>query len=111
MPVPLSPDRHLFHDFDSEAFQRHDTPGVVGQQPYSVEAEVRQDLRAQPNFVLQGRMRDMPVMANNPRLLRAQSEASLMKIDQRPEPASAMRRSDPRTSAWHSHCSDPKISP
>ena len=48
----LMPDGHLIHDFDAEAFQRHDLSRMIGQQPDRVQTQVGKNLRTDPVLVL-----------------------------------------------------------
>src|ERR1035437_3159534 len=51
--TPLARHRNLVHHLDAEAFERHDLPGMVGQQADGVQSQVGEDLRADAVLVLQ----------------------------------------------------------
>jgi hypothetical protein len=44
--------RELIDDFDPKSFQRNYFARVIGEQPYRVESQIREYLRADPMFVL-----------------------------------------------------------
>jgi hypothetical protein len=95
-PEVSFPQRHrnLLHNLNLESLKRNNSPGMIREQPYSPQIQVRQNLRSKSNFPLglaltlrQSGRRSLSVKRNCrlvADLLRRESLGRLMQVNQRP---------------------------
>lgn len=73
----------FFDDLDAEAFESYDAAGVVRQEADGVEAEIRQDLGSESDFVLERRLWHVAVVAEDVAVGGAESLAGGVEVDER----------------------------